>query len=265
MAPLGWLSPGAGLAVVSLITTAAVMVAVKLLSNPAAVGAAKRQVHAALLEMRLFKNDERAMLRAALGVVRSNGAYLMTLALPLAVTAVPLMALLAHLDSFYGLTGVAPGAAALVTVHLRVPGASDQERTVATPAATLDGADGICVETPALWFAPTRDIVWRVRAPSAGRFDVRIRIGANTYGKTLHASDSVAHLAASRIQAGWVDGLFDPVDAFLPADGEVASIEVTYPPRDIQLFGYHVHWLVLFSAFSLVCAIVLRKPLRVVM
>jgi hypothetical protein len=235
---------------------------VKVLSNPTAVGAAKRRMHAALLEMRLFKNDERAMLRAALHVVRSNGIYLMTLAPPLAATAVPVIVLLAHLDSFYGLTGVAPGAAALVTVHLSAPAASYQGRTV-PPPATLDASKTICVETPALWFPATRDIVWRVRPQSAGRFDMRIQVGAHTYTKALYVSDSVARLASSRIPARWLDGLLDPVDGFLPVTGGVASIDVAYPPRDITLFGYRLHWLVLLSGFSLVFAIVLRRPLGV--
>jgi hypothetical protein len=262
LAPLGWLSPVAGLAVVSLVVTTVVLIAVKALSSPADVAAAKRRMHAALLEMRLFKNDEPAMLRAALEVVRSNAVYLMTLALPLAVTTVPLMVLLAHLDSFYGFTGVTPGAAAVVTVHLRSAGASGREQTV-VPPASLDTSNAVCVETPAIWFPATHDFVWRVRPHSAGRFAMRIQVGANTYAKTLYASDSIARLAASRIPARWSDGLFDPFDAILPFAGDVESIDVTYPPRGITLFGYRLHWLVLLSGFSLAFAIVLKKPLGV--
>ena len=72
LAPLDRLSPLAGLAVLSLGTAVAVLLAFKWTADQPALVAAKRAMQAAIFEMRLFNDDLLAMLRAQGEVLRHS-------------------------------------------------------------------------------------------------------------------------------------------------------------------------------------------------
>jgi hypothetical protein len=263
VAPLSLLPPAAGLVVLSLGTTIAMLLVVKALSNQDRVEAAKRQIHAALLEIRLFNHDLRAMLRAALEVFCRNGAYLRALALPTLVAVVPLVVLLLQLDAFYGFSGLPPGVPGVITARLR-DGFTPRDGNGERLRADIEVPASVRVNADAIWFPAAQEIVWKVTPLAAGRYDVRIRVGDETFSKRLHASDDVALRAASRASRGWLMDIFEPADAMLPDSAAVTAIAVRYESRRIDVLGWRLHWLVVFAVLSLSFAFVLKRPLGVV-
>jgi len=74
----------------------------------------------------------------------------------------------------------------------------------------------------------------------------------------------VARRSPERLEAGFVNQLLYPAERPLPPDAPVESIRVTYPERDINMFGWRLHWMVVFFVLTIAFAFVLRKPFGVI-
>jgi hypothetical protein len=262
LAPLGLLPPVAGLLLVSVAATTAMLLIVKTTSRRSQVEASKRQIYALLLEMRLFNDDVRAVLRAARELLSHNGAYLRALAVPMIVSSVPLIVLLTHLESFYRTTGLTPGRSGLVAARVR-DGVRPDGGAMGGMNASLEVPAGVNLDTAAVWFPATQEFVWQVTPQAPGRFDLIVRVGEQRVSKTMRVSDAVTRRAPSRAPQDWWSEWLAPADQLLPEAGVIASIAIRYPLREIDLFGVRVHWLVLLAVSSLITALVVKRPLGV--
>ena len=106
LAPLDRLSALGGLAVLSLGTAVAVLLAFKWTADQRALVASKRAMQAAIFEMRLFNDDLLAMLRAQGEVLRHTARYLRLSLAPTLWLIVPMLALLLHMEFHFGYTGL---------------------------------------------------------------------------------------------------------------------------------------------------------------
>ena len=253
--PVAGLPPLAVLLALALATALAVLGVMKAVSNQAQMAAAKRRIHADLLEMRLYSDDVRALLRAQGALLRHNGAYMWLSMVPVIITALPLTLAIAQMQSWYGYSGLPMGQPALVTVD--VHGAAP----VSPP--TLD-ASAMIVDGPAMYFPSLHQVVWRVVPRTTGAQLLRVAIDGAAVEKTLHVGDGVARRSPSRESAGFLTQLLYPSEPPLPADGAVAAIRVDYPERAVPVFGYELHWLIVYVAASFAFVLALRGPLGVV-
>ncbi len=105
--------------------------------------------------------------------------------------------------------------------------------------------------------------MWRITPQAAGDYELRLNIGGQTFTKTLHVSSRVARRSPSRLEPGLVNTILYPAEPPLPADAPVTAISVTYPERDIDVFGWGLNWMVVFFVLSIVFAFALRKPFGV--
>jgi hypothetical protein len=218
------------------------------------LAAAKRGIHAALLEVRLFNDDLRAVVRALGDALRHNLIYLRLSLVPLAWLAIPLALVVMHLQPFYGYAGLAPGLPALVKVELRNP----PNRSDAASAA-LEAPAEIRVETDAVRLASANEILWRIVPAALGTFTLTVRIGDTTATKSVHVSDRPARRSPRRVSAGSEDQLFYPSEPPLFEDSPIAAITVTYPDSAVSLLGWRVHWMVVYVVLSMGCALVLAR------
>ncbi len=257
LSPVTGLRPLAVMLALALVTALVVLGVMKVASNQVKMAAAKRRIHADLLEMRLYNDDLRALLRAQGALLRHNGAYLWLSMVPVLITALPLTLAIAQVQAWYGYSGLATGEAALVTADLRGP-APDV-------LPTLD-APGLDVEGPALYFPSLKQVVWRVIPREAGAHLLRLRVGAQgaPVEKTAQVGAAVARRSPSREPADFVNQLLYPSEAPLPGDSPIAAIRLTYQDRDLHVLGFELHWLVVYLAASFAFVLALRKPLGVV-
>lgn len=258
LAPFRELPPIVGLAVVSLLTAIAMLLVFRATSNQPRIAAVKRAIHASLFEMRLFSDDLRAVFGAQLQLLRHNLAYLGLSLVPMLWMLVPLVLLIAQLQFYYGYAGLDAGRSAIVKVELR------EDASVDGREAILDAPDGIQVETPALWIPVLREFAWRILPKRAGDYELAVRLGDRTLTKSVHVSSGLAPRSPVRLAGTFLDQVLYPAETPIGSDSPVASISVSYPGRSIAVFGYGLHWMVVYFILSMVFAFALRRPLKVV-
>ena len=170
MVPLQGISPLAGVLALALVTALVVLGVMRATSDQQALADAKRLIHADLLEMRLYNDDVRALLRAQGGVLKHNGRYIWLSLVPVLITAVPLTLAIAQLQSWYGYDGLPVGAPTLVTVDLH--GAPSEQPTLDAPGLEVDG--------PPLYFPSLNQVVWRVVPRDATEHVMHVRLGTTS-------------------------------------------------------------------------------------
>jgi hypothetical protein len=254
LAPILGLPPFVSLLIVSFVTAATMLPVVARTSNQKRMAETKRGIHASLLEVRLFNDDLRAVMRALGDALRHNVIYLRLSLVPLAWMAIPLSLLVAHLQPFYGYAGLATEMPALVKVELRDAPTRDD-----APSAALEAPVEIRVETDAVRLASSNEILWRIVPTAVGEYTLTVRIGDATATKTLHVSDHPARRSPRRVSPSLVDQLLYPSEPPLFDDSAIAAITVPYPEPGITVLGWRVHWIVLYALLSMGCAWVLAR------
>jgi uncharacterized membrane protein (DUF106 family) len=265
------LPPVAGLSLVSLLTACAILVVIRSTSDQRALAAVKRQIHADLFEMRLFNDDLRAMLRAQGAILVHNAAYLRLSLAPTLWMAVPLILVVAQLQSYFGYSGIPIGRPVLLTAQLKSPAGAQTDSPPPPIVAearrgvtAIDGAPGIRIDTPAIWFPSLQQVVWRVVVDAPGDYILRVRVGQESYDKTLHASNELGRRSPVRPSRGLLGQLMYPSEAPLQDSAPLTSITVSYPEGEMNLFGWRVGWMTTYLVESLAFALALKTPLRVI-
>ena len=272
LAPFRQLPPIVGLVVVSLATAVAMLLIFKKTSDQKRLAAVKRQIHAALFEIRLFNDDLRAIFRAQGEILRHNLTYLRLSLVPMLWMIVPLVLVIAQLQFHYGYGGLTPGEPVLLKAHVRdgVAVASSASPDVALaftadrePVAVLEATPQIEVKTPAVWIPATREVIWKIAPHAAGEYELQFRIGGERFAKSLRVSDDVVRRSPVRLERGFLNQLLYPAESALSGDAPLTSISLAYPERDISIFGWTLHWMIVYFALSMVFAFALRKRFNV--
>lgn len=255
LAPLAGLSPLAVVTGAALATALVVLAAMRATSDQAALAAVKRRIHAALLEMRLYNDDLRALLRAQGEVIRHNLRYVGLSLVPLVVTAIPLTLAIAQLQAWYGYDGLTPGQPTTITA------------TVAEGMTALPRLESPAVEVvgPPRYFPTRHEVVWRVVPRQPGASSLRV---VSTDGllaeKTLQIGPGTARRSPSRERAGFVQQLLYPSEGPIDDGVGVHAVTVPYAERALDIAGLHVHWLVAYLVLAVAWVLVLRGPMGVV-
>lgn len=244
LSPLLALPPLAGLLVVSLATAVVMLLVVARTSNQAGIIAAKRGIHAALFEIRLYGDDLGLVARALGDVLWQNGRYLGFSLVPLAWMLIPVTLVVAQLQAFYGYAGLTPGEAAIITVTLRqAPGQPDE--------VTLEAPAGIRVDTPAVSLAASPEVLWRIVPTAAGEYMLTIRADGHSETKSLLVSERPARRSPWRGSTGLVDRLLYPSEPPLPGDSPFAAITVAYPAPGVDVLGWRMHWMIVYIVLTM--------------
>ena len=271
LAPLVFLPPLAGIALVSLATAAAMLLVIKRTSNQRRLAQVKRAIEARIFELRLFADDVPAILRTEREMVRHSLTYLRLSLVPALWLVVPLTLLIIHLDSFFGYTGLAAGTPSLLTASFgggpQGSAAGDPRSAADTPAVTvgLEAPSSIRVDTPAVWFPGAREAVWSITPRAAGAHVVRVRVGHEVFEKTVEVSGAVGRRSPVRLSGGLLDRLANPSEAPLPARHGLTAIAVAYPERVIGVLGWDAGWLALYLLLTFAFMLALKRPLGVVL
>lgn len=262
MGPLDRLPPLAGLALLSIATAVAILLAFKWTADQQGLVATKRAMQAAIFEMRLFNDDLAAMLRAQGEVLRHTLSYLRLSLAPTLWLIVPMLALLLHMEFRFGYTGLTAGEAALVKVRLAGDGGTNP---MTVPAALLEAPEAVGVETPGVALPSEREIVWRIRPRAAGSYELRVHMGGTTLTKTLVVSDAVARRSPVRPDTGVLNQLRYPSESPLPGASGLTAITIGYPERAFSVAGWNIGWSGVYLALTLGLALVLKRPFGVTM
>ena len=261
LSPFGGMNPLVGLTLVSLVVAIGMLVIFKHTSNQDALDKIKRKIHASLFEIRLFNDDLVAIMRAQLDILRHNLTYIRLSLWPLVWMMVPLVLVIAQLQFHYAYEGLRPGEPVLLTVRLKGTDAASLDAP--KPAVSLDPGSAVRVETPSVWVPAERELVWRISAEQAGDHEITIRVDGASESKTVRVRDDVVRRSPLRVGSSLLDQILYPAEPPLPSSSPIASIELAYPDRSIDVLGVGMHWMIVFFALSLIFAFALRKPFGV--
>jgi uncharacterized membrane protein (DUF106 family) len=257
--PFRELPPLVGLVVVSLVTAIAMLLVFKITSDQEGIGLVKRRIHAGLFEIRLFKDDLRAILRAQAEILRHNLTYLRLSAAPLLWMIVPLVLFIGQLHFHYGYRALEPGEQVLLEVKLK-SGSDEAAASVAgRPAVSLEVPSGLKVETDPVWIPFLKEMSWRLSAQEWGDYELLVGMGGQTFSKTVRVSRAVLRSSPVRPDRGFFDQLIYPAETPLPKSSPIESITLSYPDSDMDVFGVRLHWMVVFFILSIVFAFALRN------
>jgi hypothetical protein len=248
----GWLSA----TIIGAVTGLVMLIAFKYTSNQRGIKAARDDIKANLLALKLFKDNVGVTLRAQgyilLGAVR----LLVHAIVPMAVMAVPMTMLLAQLALWYQARPMRIGEEAVMTVKLNgEPGAS-------WPKITLQPTDAALVAVGPVHVASKREVCWNIRARAAGLHRLVFSVDGQDIDKELAIGGGFMRVSTVRPNWSWSDALLNPWEHPFSSDSPVQSIEIDYPNRASWTSGTDT-WVIYWFAVSLVAAFLCRGMLGV--
>jgi len=255
--PLKWLGPFWSLFLISGLGGILLVWIFGKVSNQAAIQKTRNRLSAELIGLRLFKDDLKVFFGIQFQVLAWTLKYLRHSLVPMLIVMVPAMIILIQLNLHYGARPLRVGEQALVKVKLRSLDALANGGGIAlqAPANIKIEAGGVSIEE-------AREISWRIRGASPGRFNLVVNDGNETVTKQMVVGGRLQGVSTLRTGEHWLQALLYPGEA--PIKGSaIESIEVRYPELDILIFGKHVSWLILFLILSLVIGYAFKGVLGV--
>ncbi len=245
------------LGAMSVATGVVMLLTFRYLSNQKGIKAVKNRITAHLLEIGLFKDDPLLMMGAQWRMLCATLAYMKHAFIPFVVMLIPFILLMLQLNFYFGYRPLRPGESAIVSLkwNNQIPW---NERAV-----RILVPEGLAIETPALRIAGGTEVDWRLRAKHEGKFEIIFQIAAQALRKEVLVADHLTRVSPERKRANLLEAVFAGGEAPLPENVSIEAIEVRYRPMSFSVFGWHVHWVVLFFVFSLVAAYTLRGLFRV--
>jgi len=256
--PFRSIDPIYGLCAISFLTTVIMLPIFKYTSNQEAIKRTKSRIMGHLLEVRLFKNDIRIVLSAQKNMLKYNMIYLKHMLKPLMFVMLPVVLIIIQTGLRYEHRSLNPGETAIVKVIINNPNKFEE-----AGRGILILPKGLKAETPPLRVNGGEEIYWRILAEKEGEFDLSFQVFDREIKKRVVVGDKLTKISPKALKEGWVKSFFYPGEPALAGDLEVESFEVRYPYMKVSLFGWTVHWLVLFFILSLAFGFLLLKPFRV--
>jgi len=251
-----WGGAWAGVAALALVTAVLAMLIFRYTSNQSAIRRVKDLIISHLLEVALYRDDLRVVLRAEGAILRDNLRYLAHALVPLACMVIPVGLLLIQGEMRYGHRPLRVGERTIVSVKLG-PGRSGVD------TAAISAPPGVTIETPPLHIPALREADWRVRADKPGVYDLRFALDGDEYTKRIVVGEHGARTSSYRLAVSDWRLPFHPGEAPLPAGTGIACLRVSYPPGELRLLGRRMAWVWPWMALSLIFGYALKGPLRV--
>lgn len=207
-------------------------------TDPSRLRQTVNRIVAHLLEIPLFAEEPRVVLRAQLDLLVANGRLLRQLLVPFLVLLLPFAVLLATIDQFFGHLPLRVGETALVTVQYRG----------FAPQSVLEAPVGIEVDTPPVYIPAEHQMVWRLYAKSAVDAELRLFVDGVTIRKRISVADGFAWTPVRR-SGSLFQFLLHPGE-WPFSSGTIDYIEIAYRPARIL----QAPWLLWFCLASLLGA-----------
>lgn len=247
----GWLS----CAVLAGITALLILVIYKYTSNQKAIRRIRNRIKVNLLAMRLYKDSLQVTLAAQKELFKAGVALLGNSLVPLAVMLLPMIMILAQLQSWYGYEPLAPGAEAVVTVQL-----DSSESLSSVKISSISGAH---IVTGPVRIQSLAQAAWIIQADEADGGKITFQVDDEKFEKSL-AVGKAQYTQISPLRPGpkITDVLLYPAERPFKSDSSVQSITIGYPQRAWKT-GITNSWLVDFFIMSCALALLLKNVIKV--
>lgn len=245
--PFQSMNPWVGMVIVSFLTGLLMLAIFRYTSNQAGIKKIKNKIKAHLLELRLYKDSLSLSMKAQGNILLANMKYITHSFKPLLIMIVPVVLILIQLNFWFGYESLKPGESTLLKVKL------DEGYNPLQTNLVLEPDSDLVIETPPLRIEENGELDWRVSSKASGSHQIHITVGGQTISKTIDiATKPLSKLSPIKRKKRLLDEIFYPVEAPITKDVPVKSIEVLYPSKSMNLFGWNIHWLIAYFILSIV-------------
>lgn len=254
--PFRALDPIWALLAISLLTGILMLWLFGKVSNQEVIRVVRDRIRGNLIAIRLFGDNLRLLGRLQGRVMRQTLTYLRHAFVPMLVLLVPVLLILTQLNLRFADRPLEPQEQTILKVEVRDPG-------VIREGLTLEVPEGVTVETPAVRAEALREVAWRLRAETPGRYRLVVHAGDEAVEKELLVGTGWGATSARRTGKSFLDMLLWPGEPAIDGSSPIARIEVSYPGLDLALFGWGMNWLVFFFVVSILFGFAFRRVLGV--
>lgn len=258
MTPLQNVPPFWYLFVISLLTGILMLLIFRYTSNQKKIKETKDKIKAYLIEIRIFNEDLGILLSAQKNLFFYNAKYLMHALRPLLLMILPVSIILIQLQSWFGYRPLAIGELTILKVKV-----TEEGKKVLSDFA-IETDKGMVIETPPLRNPEEAEVDWRMRAKELGEHTIIVKARNYSFQKRVVISDKMfARVSPNVVASNILEIIFNPGEKPIPKNPLIKRIEVGYPSRLIEIFGWKTHWVVLFFIFSIISGFAFKGVLGV--
>ena len=230
----------------------------KFLSNQKKIKKVKTQIKVHFLEIRLYKDDFREILKAQKEILKNNFmyiAYSFQAAIPIVIV---VLLTISQLNLRYGYTSINPEE----VFDVKVTYAKETDRR---PEPQLIVPEGLEKITPALYLGEENEVSWQFRGVKKGRYQVGFKVCDQEYTKEIVIGTISSPFCPQLMRTGFLATFVNSIEAALPKDSLLDTIEIGYKPKYFKciFFGWKLHWLLVFPIIAIGFGLVFRKVLKV--
>ena len=245
--PFRSMSPWMGMIIISFLTALLMLFVYRFTSNQQGIRNVKNKIKAHLLEIRLFKDSLRISLMAQRNILRYNLKYIGYLAKPLLVMIIPLILILIQLNLWFGYGSLDPGQKVILKAEL------DADQSLLNTQLVIETSPGLKIESPPLRIEGENEVNWRLQATEPGIQELELMVnGQKVIKKVAVAQKKLSKISPLRIRRNFIDELFNPGEAPIPGNMPVKAIKIEYPDQPMNLFGWRIHWIIVYFALSII-------------
>jgi len=259
--PFAGLNAFWGILFLSILMSFVVLYAYKWFSSPSGVKEAKEKIKAHILAIRLYKDLWKIIVSSFFKSLYYTGKYFLLNFGPLLVILPILIPTFMQMEVRYGIKPFDIGDQMQVKAAFNF---DPNELNI----NLLENETFKPVMNPVFINADLKDgndtnhiseVNWKLETVKTGDSAIRIKVGDRIYEKSFRVGDGLAAVSNKRMNASSWEHFLYPVEALLPADGEVVSVRFDYPTRYIQFAGITWHWLVLNLIIVLVVVLAFKN------
>jgi len=256
--PFKTLDPVWGMLFVSFATGIVMLLIFKATSDQAGIKTAKNKVRGHFLAIRLYRDDLGLMFGTVRNLLISNFLYLKKAFRPMLFLMIPVGIILLHLAGRYEKRPFQIGETTVLSLRLTENTSWEQLKKV-----EIDVPDGIKLETLPVRIVQLSEISWRIRVEEQGEYWVAFKLADHVVKKKIVVNEILLPLDSKVTRSSFSTLLANTDESSLPESGPFLAIEMTYPKREFDMFGFELHWLLSFFLLSLISGFAFKRFLRV--
>ena len=256
--PFRSMSPWVGMILVSFLTGLMMLFVFKWTSNQQGIQKVKNRIKAHLLELRLFKDNLGQSLRSQGNILRCNLKYIGYSAKPMLVMILPLILILIQLNFWFGYESLGPNESAILKMKL----GEDQDPLEAQ--IEIQPSSVLVLETPPLRIEESHEINWRFSATERGIHMFTINVNGKAVTKKVSVSQKpLSKISPLKVGGNFFNQLLYPTESPVKGDLPVESVEICYPSKSMSLFGWKIHWIIVYFVLSIVFGFAFKGVFKV--
>lgn len=256
--PFRGLDHWVGMVYISILTGLFMLFIFRFTSNQEGIRKVKDMIKAHLLELRLFKDSFAISFKAQGSIFRCNLKYIGYSAKPMLVMIIPLVLIIIHLNLWFGYQSLAPGERAILKVRLK------QGFDPLQLSLSVAPSSGFTIETPPLRMGEEREINWRLQAKGKGIHDILLILNGEEIHKKLTVSGKpLSRISPAKVRKDFLAQLLNPGEPPISSNSPLEAIKIVYPSKNMSLFGWPIHWLIVYFVLSILFGFSLKGIMKV--